>query len=220
MNREGATARRTAAKRSPKSEISNLRFRISNFSFASVLRAIAPSRLYLSVALCSFGCQTARVSEPLTNKLGASDPDTQIEFWHELAARPVTSNDEAFHGLLLYLDGDDPNADYAARVNAMKSRGLLARGFDRPADEAVSRGTLAVAIARALQIRGGLMMHLTGSNPRYATRELEYLSLYPTSSPGQTFSGGEFLGIMGRVEDWQRGNPADAPAAVVPAEMK
>jgi hypothetical protein len=166
------------------------------------------------------GCQHARVAEPLTKKLGGDDAGAQLEFWHQLAERPITCNDEAFHGLLLYLDNQDPSADYTARVAAMKSRGLLPGGFNRPADEAVTRGTLAVAITRALQIKGGLMMHLTHDHPRYATRELMYMDLYPPSSPNQTFSGGEFLGIIGRIEDWQRGNPADVPAAVLPGEIK
>jgi hypothetical protein len=165
------------------------------------------------------GCHTAQVAEPLTQKLGGSDADTQMEFWHQLADRPVTCNDEAFHGLLLYLDGKDDNADYAARVASMKSRGLLPASFDRPASESVTRGNLAVAIAHALNIKGGLIMHLGASNvPRYATRELIYLEIYPASSPQQTFSGTEFLGIMGKVEDWQRGN-VDVPATELAPEQ-
>ena len=42
--------------------------------------------------------------------------DAQIDFWHELADEPVTTNDDAFHGLLLYVDGKDDSADYAGRV--------------------------------------------------------------------------------------------------------
>src|SRR6266550_3073525 len=64
------------------------------------------------------GCQSARVSQPLT--------------------RTITCNDDAFHGLILYLDQSDPNSDYVSRVEALKSRGLLPRGFDRSGDEAVT----------------------------------------------------------------------------------
>ena len=158
------------------------------------------------------GCHTAHVQEPLTQKLGGSDPGDQLEFWHQLADRPVTCNDEAFHGLLLYLDSKDENADYAARISDLKSRGMLPKDFNKPANDAVTRGDLAIAIAKALQIKGGVIMHLGGSMiPRYATRELVYMEIYPPSAPHQTFSGAEFLGIIGRVEDWQRGN-SGAPA--------
>lgn len=170
------------------------------------------------------GCQSARVAEPLASKLGGNDPDAQMEFWHQLAERPVTSNDDAFHGLLLYLDGADPAADYAGRVRALKARGLLPAGFAQPANQAIDRGTLAVAISKALHIKGGWAMRAFGATPRYATRELVYLDLYPPSSPNQTFSGTEFLGIMGKFEDWQRQGPAAAnepdPALLNPERFR
>lgn len=151
------------------------------------------------------GCQTARVEQPLTMELGGNDPDAQLEFWHRLAEEPVTSNDDAFHGLLLFLDGEDPAADYAGRVAALKDRRMLPPGFGEPAEQAVRRGTLAVALVRALNIRGGILMTLTGAHPRYAVRELQYVGLYPPSSENQTFNGSEFLGVIGKAEDYQRG---------------
>src|SRR5689334_20102419 len=91
------------------------------------------------------GCQSAHVAKPLPEKLFNSDASAQMDFWHELAAQKLTSNDEAFHGLLLYLDGKDDAKDYAGRVATLKSRKMLPADFGRPADEAVTRGTLSVA---------------------------------------------------------------------------
>lgn len=177
---------------------------------------------YTSVLLMTVllaGCQTARVANPLTTELAGNDPQQQLDFWHTLATRPVTSNDEAFHGLLLYTDGQDPAQSYDERVTTLKQRKMLPADFDKSPELAVMRGDLAVAICRILEVRGGLMMRLTNNHPRYATRELQFLDVYPPSSPRQTFSGNEFLGIIGRVEDYQRGNSADVPAAVMPSEM-
>lgn len=171
----------------------------------------------LATLLVVTGCQRPVVTEPLTGPLGDSAPETQLEFWHRLAERPVTSNDEAFHGLLLYLDGQDPATTYDQRVAALKARGLLPDGFAEPGEQALSRGTAALAIARALKIRGGLMMTVAPDSSRYALRELVYLNLFPQSSPNQTFSGGEFLGVVGRMEDWQRGNPDPEPPRTEPA---
>jgi hypothetical protein len=174
-------------------------------------------RTALLILMCLIaGCESAHVAQPLTTTTGGDDLDAQMEFWHQLAARPVTCNDEAFHGFLLYLDQSDPNADYGARVSELKSRGFLPGDFKGQADEAVTRGTLAVAISHALQIKGGMMMHLAPSSPRYAVRELVYMNLYPPSTPNQTFSGSEFVGIIGRVEDYQRGDNTDLPAAQLP----
>ena len=170
------------------------------------------------MALALVGCESAQVANPLTESLAGSDPDSQISFWHTLAQRKVTSNDEAFHGLLLYLDDQDDAADYAGRVQTLKSRGLLDSDFDRPADAAIRRGTLAVAIVKALNIKGGVVMSLLGPGERYATRELQYLNIYPASATYQTFRGDEFLFVMGRVEDYQRQLNAKAPAEQLPDE--
>lgn len=158
------------------------------------------------------GCQNAHVATPLTHTVGGNDPGEQLEFWHQLAEQPVTSNDDAFHGLLMFVDGDDPAQDYAGRVAALTSRGMLPKGFNKPAEEAVERGTLAVAIVKALGIKGGLMLRLLGPTPRYAVRELVFMDLYPPSSPHQTFSGNEFLGIIGKIEDYEREQAAGSRA--------
>jgi len=183
--------------------------RVKNPSYRWALLLLAPIVLQA-------GCQNAHVSEPLTHSIAGNDADAQMEFWHQLETKSVTCNDDAFHGLILYFDQSDPNTDYVSRVNALKSRGLLPQGFNAPANEAVSRGTLAVAISHALNIKGGMMMHLAPNCDRYATRELVYMDLYPASTPNQTFSGAEFLGIIGRMEDFQHGDKTDLPAQELP----
>jgi hypothetical protein len=133
-----------------------------------------------------------------------NDPDAQMEFWHNLPERRVASNDEALHALLLFVDGSDPAADYETRVQTLKEKQMLPADFNGAQASPVKRGTIAVGIARALEIRGGLTMRLFGSSARYAVRELQYMNLFPPSSPQQTFSGQELLGIIGRAEDYQR----------------
>jgi hypothetical protein len=166
-------------------------------------------RVFVAVALPLLlaGCHSAHVAHPLDAKLYDNDADTQLEFWHSLATQKLATNDEAFHGILLYLDQKDDAKSYEQRVATLKGRKMLSPSFKGGPNDAVTRGTLSVPIARALQIKGGLMMHLTGPNPRYATRELEYMGLYPSSSPNQIFSGSEFVGIVGKLDDYQNGVP-------------
>src|SRR5690242_1878474 len=59
-------------------------FRASNFGF------------FLGLFLA--GCGSAHVAAPLTSAgLGTNDPHARMEFWYQLARRPVVSNDEALH---------------------------------------------------------------------------------------------------------------------------
>jgi hypothetical protein len=154
------------------------------------------------------GCHTAHDLAPLPAHLFANDADAQLEFWHTVASRKLATNDEAFHGLLLYLDNQDPADSYEERVTLLRKRRMLPTHFNGGPNDAVTRGTLSVSIVRALRIKGGVMMRLTGPNPRYATRELQFMGLYPPSSQNQIFSGSEFVGIIGRLDDFQHGVPA------------
>ncbi len=149
------------------------------------------------------GCQEAHVPESVVAKYPADDAGAQLDFWHALAERPLTSNDDAFHGMLLYLDSKDASKNYSDRVTALQKRGLLAADFHEPADLAIERGTMAVMICKTLHIHGGWVMHVFGVSPRYAVKELVDNDIYPPSSPQQTFSGTEFVGVIGKLDDYQ-----------------
>jgi hypothetical protein len=164
----------------------------------------------LFILLGGAGCQSPKLAQPLAPELAGNDPEAQLEFWHMLPQRKAVSNDEAFHALLLFVDGQDAATDYDSRVQLLTQRKMLPSGFNESAGQTLRRGTLAVALTQALSIQGGLTMRVFGASPRYAVRELQYRGVYPPSSPQQTFSGAEFLGIIGRAEDLQRTQTDDA----------
>ncbi|MEO6437101.1 MAG: hypothetical protein ABIP55_15265 [Tepidisphaeraceae bacterium] len=186
------------------------------------MRSSVAMLVALLVGVMPMGCQAPRAGRALPSELAGSDPDRQLDYWQAMADQPIASNDEAFHGLLLYVDGADESADYPARVAALRARRMIPASFDEPAESAITRGVLGVAIMKLLDQKGGVTMQVlgrvSGPCPRYATRELVFLNVYPPSTPNQVLTGGEFVGIIGRVEDFQRGNAAGVPA-VVPAEL-
>jgi hypothetical protein len=157
------------------------------------------------------GCQTAHVPDSAVSAFPGDDASAQLAFWHDLAERKLTSNDDAFHGLLLYLDSTDPSTSYDQRVATLESRGLLPAHFAEPGDLAVERGTLAYAIVKLLPLHGGWVMHVFGPSPRYATKEVVDADIFPPSSPQQTFSGSEFVGVIGKLEDYQGTANAQSP---------
>ena len=154
------------------------------------------------------GCQTLHVPNSVVAKDSGNDAGSQLSYWHDLAERHLTSNDDAFHGVLLYLDGKDPSKNYDERVATLKKRNLLASNFHQPADMAIERGTIAVIVVKTLDIRGGWVMHVFGVSPRYAVKELVDDEIFTPSSPQQTFSGSEFVGVIGKLEDFQESKVA------------
>lgn len=202
---------------------------LTHHSRGPAFRAAGVWGLTLGLAVVTLlGCQAAPKGQLVAPAVAGSDADAQLQFWHGLSEHPIASNDEAFHGLLLYLDGKSDATDYAGRVAALQSKGLLGEGFAQPADAPIRRGTLAAIVARLTQLRGGVNLTIFGPGfayGRYALRETEYQGLFPDqSSPNQTFSGLEFVGIIGRLEDFQRYHPVKSvdtpasPAATAPAQ--
>jgi hypothetical protein len=184
-------------------------------SFSGMARALCAVALAGAAGLAMGGCQKAIDAKDL-----AADPtqtstsfDNRMDFWHTLATDRICSNDEAFHGLLLYIEKADQARNYEERVKLMKDLGMLAPGFDGKSNEAVTRGVVAVAVVKVLEIKGGIFLHLFDKSERYATRELVYEDVYPPSTPNQVFSGSEFVGIIGRIEDYQRTAPRSAQVA-------
>ena len=173
----------------------------------------------LAIAFALGGCQSTRVSSSLLPEYGGNSDEAHMNFWHNLAEKRLTSNDEAFHALLLFAQGEDHARTYNGRVMDMKAAGYLPADFDGTELQPVTRGTVAYALVNILDIEGGVTMRLFGPSQRYATRELRYRGLLPESSQNQTFSGGEFVGVIGRAEDFQRSQQskrAAAPAASRP----
>ena len=91
----------------------------------AILAGGCTSRLWpSSTTVCSIsllsllcGCSTVTVPQSvLSTPAGGNDPQQQLDYWHTVAAKTLISNDEALHGLLLYLDGKDDQASYDARV--------------------------------------------------------------------------------------------------------
>ena len=152
----------------------------------------------LFAAFALSGCTTLTVTEPLTQKHGGGDADAQMEFWHALYESKLTSNDEAFHGFLLFIDGKDESADYAARVQSLKSRGLLAADFAGESNAAATRGDLEAAPAYTM---GDAVMPTDGTAPAVAAGDTTTQT--PTAAPdtlrarierdGYTAAGADFL---------------------------
>src|ERR1043165_7689889 len=164
--------------------------------------------LLLAAALCA-GCQRSYVPATLETNYPPDDADKELEFWHTLPEHSAVCNDEGLHGLILLADGEDKTGSYRARVALAKQRKWLSESFDEPGNMAIQRGTIARAICLICKIEGGVMMHIFGPIPRYATRELVSMQMMgDPSTSNLAITGLEYVGVISKAQDYltlQRG---------------
>jgi len=165
------------------------------------------SNALLTLALATMlvalaGCETTRRASPLVTDYDQQNAEAELDFWHGLADQPVTTNNDAFHGLIEFHEGVDPHRTYEDRVAWLTDQGFLDAGYQGQADQAINRGTVAQILARMLEIEGGVTMRLIGAHPRYATRELIYLEIMRRGTAQQGLSGIQFVGLVGRAHDY------------------
>jgi hypothetical protein len=171
---------------------------------------------------CGFDARTTLESPASVQFPSEAD---SLDFWDSLETQPVTTNDDALHGLLLLVRQDPPAETWEARVGAAKERGWLSEETTLKANESAQMGFIAVCLCDILDVQGGLSMRLFGQIPRYSTRELVHMGLIPGITEHEALSGAEFIALLGAAEQRQSIDHAwavrEASAAVAgsPSEL-
>lgn len=184
-----------------------------------ILRASILVSLCLGAGVINAGCTRTTVRQPEATNYDPSDENAELDFWHNLPGRSAVTNDEGLHGVLVFADGEDPTRSYQDRVALLKERGWVTGGFDEPGTLAMQRGTLAKALCHVLEVKGGVMMRVTDTSPRYAARELVYLGIMAPGTEQQVLSGLDYLGVISKAQDFQtlRDAGGSAPSRHVPS---
>ncbi|MBX3358246.1 MAG: hypothetical protein KF745_07445 [Phycisphaeraceae bacterium] len=191
------------------------------------LRFLAPSLVALAALA---GCQgnaskpassgSAAISDRPTVDVTAADlfswgPDggatQQLEFYDEMERRPITSQDDAIHAVLL-MDNGVSASTYPNRLTVAKARGLLDASYDRPPQEAVTVGEVSVMVARSLRLK-------SADSPAAAVAELKQAGVIPeTASMYHGLTGAQLLALLGAVQDEygdRLAHPAGQPGPTV-----
>ena len=132
------------------------------------------------------------------NENADATDDGSAELAFKLAFKKWCTNAEACSMMLYLTEGEDRGETLEQKQQLLKSKGILPGDWDLSATEPVRKGTLALMLCRALDIKGGLFMHLVGGS-RYAYRETVYLELMQGGSEREYLTGPEVVDIMGRV---------------------
>ncbi|MDG1837218.1 MAG: hypothetical protein P8I91_00260 [Phycisphaerales bacterium] len=150
------------------------------------------------------GCGlTARTSieSPASHQYPA-DADS-LDFWDTLEAQPVTTNDDALHGLLLLVQQNPPTETWESRLTAAQTKGWIGEKTTLEPNESAQMGMIAVCLCHILDVQGGLSMRMFGRIPRYSTRELVHIGLIPGITEHEALSGAEFIALLGAAEQRQ-----------------
>ncbi len=90
---------------------------------------------------------------------------------------------------------------------------IVAKRWQHAPDQALRRGEVAYVVCRACGIGTGVNWLATGLG-RYALRELQYRDIVGTGSEYRLMSGGEFVGVVNRAEQYLRRSEREPSEAV------
>lgn len=112
-------------------------------------------------------------------------------------------------GLLTDDEHWEPDARWAVRSAEAHH---LVRGDDtQNLSEVATRGYGCSVFARALKLRGGVFMRLTGQSGRYAHRELVLHRLIPDGPSHLVLTGDELVGLLDGAAKFQENGPSRPP---------
>ncbi|NIA07825.1 MAG: hypothetical protein GWP14_09385 [Actinobacteria bacterium] len=167
-------------------------------------KALMLSSMILAVSLASCtpaGVKGVRAFEDLPPAQGEVVSDA--EFLYELSNKKYCSTDDAYRGILYFVDGADTSSNFQERTARVQMHGLAKADWKHTPQAPITKGKVAYMFARALEFPGGVMYNITDAGSRYALRELIYKDIIRIGSEGQAVSGAEYVGILGRADDYR-----------------
>lgn len=124
-----------------------------------------------------------------------------------LLGRPSVGTAEVLLAAHLMTEDSHWKPDPAWAMERGRSRGWLRRQQVLHPGSPATRGFAAQVFARALGIRGGVWMRLTGEGARHSYRELKFLGMLPEGGPGVLLTGDELAGLLAAASRWQEVGP-------------
>lgn len=146
------------------------------------------------------GCQLGgryATSQPAVPTEGSAELVRYISDASFVTAEP------AYRAAYALANGDAYEGSFEELTEKLAADGLIGKDWNFAANRYLDRGSIAFMICRACKIRSGVNWTLTGLG-RYAWRELQYKGIAGDGSEFGMMSGGEFVGLLLRAEDYMR----------------
>ncbi len=125
------------------------------------------------------------------------------ELVNYIGDQPFVTAEAAYRAVYILAKAQAFDGEYDALAGALRSEKLVPGRWHHAPEQYLDRAAIGFMICRACQIRSGVNWNLTGLG-RYAWRELQYHDIAQGGSEYGLMSGGEFVGILSRADDYLR----------------
>lgn len=129
--------------------------------------------------------------------------DGSAELVRYIADESFVTAEPAYRAIYALAKGDAMVGSFEEVTEKLAADGLIGKDWNYAANRYLERGSVAYMICRACKIQSGINWLLTGLG-RYAWRELQYKGIAGDGSEFGLMSGGEFVGLLLRAEDYMR----------------
>ncbi len=143
------------------------------------------------------GCQTP--SPHATTQ--PAPPAGNAELVLYISDQPWVTAEPAYRAVYVLAKGEPFNGGFDELTASLSQEKLIGNWGYSP-DRRLDRASVGFIVCRACKIRTGVNWNLTGLG-RYAWRELIYHNIAVGGSEFGLVSGGEFVGILARAEEYQ-----------------
>lgn len=156
----------------------------------------------LLIVVLVAGC---RVTLMRANTQPAVPTDQNAELMEFIGEQPYVTAEPVYRAVYILWKGADSmfRGTYEELQSELEAARIIDPLWKLPPDTALDRATIGYMIARVCNIRTGLNWQLLGLG-RYAYREVVYRGIAEPAGDLGLVSGGEFLGILLRAEQYMQ----------------
>ena len=134
----------------------------------------------------------------------AVEARADTSYFRTLSARKVTYLSDGCYSVCLLLGVADKYTDFASQKKFLEEQGILPEKFNKAeAVKVLRKGTAAYMFCKALDIKGGAMLHVFSKKEKYALRELVFKELVVEGPEQQIVNGRELLSILLRASEYK-----------------
>jgi len=167
---------------------------------------VTSQRYYLLIAGLAAVAIFSGCSQSLTvanENATLPEGENSAAFLDRMSSRDNVTQNDAMRGILM-LHGGDKASTFKERVDSLIDKKIIPPAGSYDATAIVSRGQLARMICCTCELKGGVILRVTGPSERYCLRELEYRQMMINGSVSAEISGMEFASVLTRAEIYKR----------------